>query len=113
MQHFWPGPLTLVLDKRPSVPSIVTAGLNTVAVRMPDHHVAQAIIEHSGVPLAAPSANLSGKPSPTTAQMVYDDLNGKIPLIIDSGPCEVGIESTVLDVTGKVTDYIKTRNDNP
>ncbi len=107
MQRFWPGPLTLVLEKRPSVPDSVTAGLNTVAVRMPDHQIAQTIIEHSGVPIAAPSANLSGKPSPTTAQMVYDDLNGKIPLIIDSGPCEVGIESTVLDVTGKVPRILR------
>lgn len=107
MRHFWPGPLTLVLKKQPSIPEAVTANLDTVAVRMPNHQVAQAIIEHAGVPIAAPSANLSGKPSPTTAQMVYDDLNGEIPLIIDSGPCEVGIESTVLDVTGKVPNILR------
>ncbi len=107
MDKFWPGPLTLVLKKVPEVPDIVTGGLDTVAVRMPDHKVAQVIIEHAGVPIAAPSANLSGKPSPTTAQMVYDDLNGKIPLIIDSGPCEVGIESTVIDVTNNVPKILR------
>ena len=107
MHKFWPGALTLVLKKRAVIPSNATGGLDTVAVRMPDHHVAQAIIEQAGVPVAAPSANLSGKPSPTTAQMVYEDLNGKIELIIDSGPCEVGIESTVLDVTGKVPKILR------
>ncbi|MCK5130381.1 MAG: threonylcarbamoyl-AMP synthase [Clostridiales bacterium] len=102
MDHFWPGPLTLVFEKKKDVPDIVTGGLKTVAVRIPQHHVAQAIIEQAGVPIAAPSANLSGKPSPTTAQAVLSDMDGKISLIIDSGPCEVGIESTVLDVTGKI-----------
>ena len=107
MHRFWPGPLTLVLKKRAAVPDRATGGLDTVAVRMPDHQVALAIIEQAGVPVAAPSANLSGKPSPTTAQMVYEDLNGKIPLIIDSGPCEVGIESTVIDMTGKVPKILR------
>lgn len=102
MKHFWPGPLTLVMKKKKSIKKIITAGLNTVAVRMPMHHVAQAIIELAGVPVAAPSANISGKPSPTTAQAVMNDLNGKIPLIVDGGPCQVGIESTVLDVTCKI-----------
>ncbi len=100
MEHFWPGPLTLVLQKKAELPSKVTGGLETVAVRMPDHHVAKTIIELAGVPIAAPSANTSGKPSPTTAQAVLSDMDNKIPLIIDSGPCEVGIESTVIDVTG-------------
>ena len=107
MDSFWPGPLTLVLEKQKTVPDIVTGGLNTVAIRMPSHHVAQAIIEQAGVPIAAPSANLSGRPSPTTAQMVMEDLDGKIQLIIDSGPCEVGIESTVLDVTGRVPKILR------
>ena len=107
MERFWPGPLTLVLKKSPSVPERATGGLHTVAVRMPGHQVAQAIIEQAGVPVAAPSANLSGKPSPTTAQMVYEDLNGKIELIIDSGPCELGIESTVIDMTGKVPKILR------
>lgn len=99
MNNFWPGPLTLVMEKNPAVPYNVTAGLNTVAIRMPQHHIAQAIIELARVPVAAPSANLSGRPSPTTAQSVFDDLNGRLPLIIDGGPCQIGIESTVLDVT--------------
>ena len=107
MDRFWPGPLTLVMEKQKTVPDSVTAGLATVAIRMPSHHVAQAIIEQAGVPIAAPSANVSGRPSPTTAQIVMDDLGGKIPLIIDSGPCEVGIESTVLDVTGAVPKILR------
>ena len=102
MKHFWPGPLTLVMHKNENIPIKVTGGLDTVAVRYPLHHVAQAIIELAEVPIAAPSANISGKPSPTTAQAVLSDMDGKIPLILDSGPCEVGIESTVLDVTGKI-----------
>lgn len=107
MQSFWPGPLTLVMKKTASIPSVVTAGLDTVAVRMPDHHVAQAIIQLAGVPIAAPSANLSGKPSPTTAQSVMDDLNGTIPLIVDGGPCQVGIESTVVDVTSEIPQILR------
>ncbi len=107
MKRFWPGPLTLVMKKRDEIPKGVTAGLDTVAVRMPNHHVAQAIIEQAGVPIAAPSANLSGKPSPTTAQTVLSDMDGKIPLIIDSGPCEVGIESTVLDVSGPIPKILR------
>ena len=102
MEHFWPGPLTLVMQKKDEVPKKVTGGLDTVAIRMPMHQVARTIIELAGVPIAAPSANISGKPSPTTAQAVFDDMDGKIPLIVDSGPCEVGIESTVLDVTGNI-----------
>jgi len=95
MERFWPGPLTLVLPAKAGVPKEVTAGLETLAVRMPDHPVALGLIERAGLPLAAPSANKSGRPSPTTAQTVYDDLAGKIPLILDAGPTEVGMESTV------------------
>jgi L-threonylcarbamoyladenylate synthase len=97
---FWPGPLTLVLPRGVRVPPIVSAGLDTVAVRMPDHPVAQALIEASGVPIAAPSANRFGGVSPTTAQHVLDDLGGRIDLILDGGPARVGVESTVLDLTG-------------
>ena len=99
---FWPGPLTLVLPKTALVPDAVTGGLNTVALRMPDHPVAVALIEQAGVPVAAPSANISGKPSPTMGSHVWQDLQGKIPLIVDAGSCDVGLESTVLDVSGDI-----------
>ena len=99
---FAPGPLTLVLKKKSVIPDSVTAGLSTVAVRMPDHPVALALIRASGCPIAAPSANTSGRPSPTTAQEVYEDMDGKISQIIDGGKCGVGIESTVLDVSGDI-----------
>ncbi|MCL2797457.1 MAG: L-threonylcarbamoyladenylate synthase [Firmicutes bacterium] len=99
MQRFMPGPLTLIFKKSPAVPAIVTAGLDTVAVRMPAHQAALDLIAACGVPLAAPSANRSGTPSPTTAQHVYDDVGGRIPYILDGGMCTVGIESTVLDLT--------------
>ncbi len=99
---FSPGPLTLVLRKKNVIPDSVTAGLSTVAVRIPNHKTALEFIKKSGVPIAAPSANTSGRPSPTTARDVYEDLNGKIPLIIDGGECGVGIESTVLDVSGEI-----------
>ena len=96
---FWPGPLTMVLQKGPDIPDEVTAGLSTVAVRCPSHPVARAIIKAAGVPLAAPSANLSGKPSPTDASHVMQDLSGKIDAVVDGGPCSVGLESTVIDMT--------------
>lgn len=96
---FWPGPLTLVLPKRDVVPDIVTAGLPTVAVRMPAHPVAQALIQAAGCPIAAPSANRFGRTSPTTAAHVREQLGGQVELILDGGPCRVGIESTVLLLT--------------
>jgi L-threonylcarbamoyladenylate synthase len=98
-QAFWPGPLTLILPKTPCVPDLATAGLTTVAVRVPAHPVALALINAAKTPLAAPSANRSGLPSPTTAHHVFDDLRGRIPLILDAGPTRIGLESTVLDVT--------------
>ena len=97
---FWPGPLTLVLPRRADLPAILSAGLPTVAVRMPSHPVAQALIEAAGTPIAAPSANLFSHTSPTTAQHVWEDLNGQIPLILDGGPTPVGVESSVLDLSG-------------
>lgn len=100
IERFWPGPLTIIFDKSSSVPDIVTAGLDTVAIRMPSHSVAAALIRESGVPIAAPSANSSGRPSPTSARHVYDDLKGRIPMILDGGRTDVGLESTVLDITG-------------
>lgn len=99
MEKFWPGPLTLVLKKRSGVSNVVTANLDTVALRMPHHPVALGILQHCNMPLAAPSANLSGKPSPTSSMQVYEDLNKKIPLIIDGGNCVVGLESTVVNVS--------------
>jgi len=99
MERFWPGPLTLVLPKREVVPEVVTAGLDTVAVRVPDHPVALRLLQAVSFPLAAPSANLSGKPSPTRAEHVLQDLGGRIPAILDGGETGWGVESTVLDCT--------------
>ena len=98
MDAFWPGPLTILMEKKEAVPAEVTAGLPTVAVRMPSHPVAAAMLKACNLPIAAPSANRSGKPSPTTARHVLEDMDGRIPLILDGGSCEVGLESTVLDI---------------
>lgn len=107
VQHFWPGPLTLVLPKTANVSDVVTAGLPNVAIRMPSHPVALRLIEETGLPIAAPSANLSGKPSPTSGRHVWRDMKGKIPLILDAGACLVGLESTVLDVSGGVPTILR------
>ena len=101
MEHFWPGPLTLVLPSKGVAPPEVTAGLDTVAVRMPSHPVALALLAASSVPVAAPSANSSGRPSPTDASAVAEDLGSRVDLILDGGAASVGVESTVLDITGK------------
>ena len=93
---FMPGPLTVILPKKEVIPPEVTAGLDTVAVRCPENEIARALIKSSKIPIAAPSANASGKPSPTSADHVYNDLNGKIPLILDGGACKFGVESTVI-----------------
>lgn len=95
-EAFWPGPLTMILPKNDLIPLSTSGGLDTVGIRFPAHRSAQKLIELSGTPLAAPSANLSGSPSPTTAKHVYDDMNGRIPYIIDGGDSEVGVESTVI-----------------
>lgn len=94
--NFWPGPLTMILPKGENIPDEVTAGLDSVAIRLPSHEGARALIKAADTPLAAPSANLSGSPSPTTAQHVLDDLSGRIGAVIDGGDCEVGLESTVI-----------------
>jgi L-threonylcarbamoyladenylate synthase len=108
MTAFWPGPLTLIFQAQEhAVSERVTAGLSTIAVRMPDHPVALALISESGIPLAAPSANLSGRPSPTTANHVWDDLNGRIAGIVDGGPTGVGLESTVVDCTETVPTILR------
>lgn len=101
MDAFWPGPLTIVYLKNDIVPDEVTAGLDTVAVRMPEHKTALALIRAAGVPIAAPSANLSGKPSPTNVEHVIKDMAGRIDMIIDGGICRVGIESTVISLVGE------------
>src|SRR5712691_8563241 len=106
-EAFWPGPLTLILPRNPRVPGLVTAGLETVAVRMPRHPVALALIRSLGSPIAAPSANRFMHVSPTTAQHALADLAGRVPLILDGGPCEVGVESTVLDLCSTVPTILR------
>lgn len=100
IERYWPGPLTLIFPKKPAIPPVITANLPTVAVRMPSDPVAHELLRLTGIPVAAPSANLSGKPSPTLGEHVIDDLAGKIQLIIDAGPCPAGVESTVLSLSG-------------
>lgn len=99
MRKFWPGPLTLIFKRSNVVPSVTVAGLDTIAIRMPRHNVALALLKESKCPIAAPSANLAGKPSPTCAKHVLEDLNGRIDAILDAGPTHIGVESTVLDLT--------------
>ncbi len=100
MDAFWPGPLTIILPRKSAVPDAVTARLDTVAVRMPSHPVAMALLKACNLPIAAPSANRSGKPSPTAARHVFEDMDGRIPLIIDGGESDVGLESTVISLAG-------------
>ncbi len=107
MANFWPGPISIILQKSGLIPDIVSAGLPTVALRQPSHPVAAAIIRASGVPVAAPSANLSARPSPTCAQHVRQDLDGKIDMMVDGGICSVGLESTVLDLSGDVPAILR------
>src|SRR6266478_3280857 len=106
-QVFWPGPLTLILRRGPRVPGLVTAGLETVAIRMPRHPVALALIRAAGSPIAAPSANRFMHVSPTTAQHAATDLDGRVPLILDGGPCAVGVVSTVLDLCSAVPTILR------
>ena len=101
MDAFWPGPLTIILPRKAAVPNVVTANLDTVAVRMPSHPVAMAMLKACNLPIAAPSANRSGKPSPTSAQHVFTDMDGRIRLIIDGGESDVGLESTVISLAGE------------
>ena len=104
---FWPGPLTMIFPKSARVPENVSAGLSTVAIRFPAHPDAQRLIAAAKTPIAAPSANRSGKPSPTTANHVFEDMDGRIPLILDGGECLVGVESTVVDMTGPVPHILR------
>ena len=107
VENFWPGPLTLILKHNNLLPKVVTAGLDSVAIRMPNHKAALELIELSGCPLAAPSANISGSPSPTKAVHVRDDFDGKIKYILDGGDCTVGLESTVLDISQAVPKILR------
>lgn len=106
-ERFCPGPLTMILPRKPIVPDVVTAGLDTVAIRVPSHPAAQALLRECRLPIAAPSANTSGKPSPTTAMHVYHDMNGKLPVILDGGECQVGLESTVITLAGDIPTVLR------
>lgn len=103
----WPGPLTMIFPKSKIIPDDVTAGLDTVGIRIPSSEYARAFLRECGCPVAAPSANRSGRPSPTTARRVFEDMNGRVPLILDGGDCLFGVESTVLDVTGSVPRVLR------
>lgn len=107
IERFWPGPLTVVLKKGGNIPELVTAGLDTIAIRMPNHPIALKLIEFAGVPVAAPSANLSGRPSPTTSQAVQEDLDGRIDAVISAGSANIGLESTVVDCTGEIPEILR------
>ena len=107
MERFWPGPLTLILPKRGKVPDLVTAGLSTVAIRMPAHPVAQALTREAGVPIAAPSAHPFGYVSPTCVQHVLDGLGDRVDLILDGGPCPIGVESTIVSMIGARAELLR------
>jgi L-threonylcarbamoyladenylate synthase len=107
MERYWPGPLTIVMERKSVVPDQVTGGLNTVAIRLPNSVIARELIRLTGLPIAAPSANLSGRPSPTTAQAVFADLAGRVDAVLDGGPCDIGVESTVVDCTTPVPTLLR------
>jgi L-threonylcarbamoyladenylate synthase len=102
MDKFWPGPITIIFQKKDIIPNITSGGLNTVAIRMPSHPIAISLIKESGVPIAAPSANISGRPSPTEEKHVYEEMNGRVDGIILGGDCNYGLESTVVDLTSDI-----------
>ena len=104
---FCPGPVTIILRRKEIVPLAITGGLDTVGIRMPDNDIARELIRRAGVPVAAPSANVSGRPSPTTAAAVFNDLNGRIDMILDGGACDFGVESTIVDCTGVVPTVLR------
>lgn len=106
-ERFWPGPLTMILQRKVNVPNIVTCGLDTVGVRCPNHPVTLEIIRAAKVPVAAPSGNLSGRPSPTCAAHMLEDMDGRIEAIVDGGPCGVGVESTIIDLTASVPRLLR------
>lgn len=106
-EHLWPGPLTMILQRRENVPDAVTCGLDTVGIRCPNHPAALAVIRAADVPVAAPSGNLSGRPSPTCAHHMLEDMDGRIDAILDGGPCGVGVESTIIDLTAPVPRLLR------
>lgn len=106
-EAYWPGPLTMIADRDSAIPDCVSCGLKTVGIRMPENVIARRLIELAGVPVAAPSANLSGKPSPSCSAHVIEDLKGRVDVIIDGGDCRVGVESTVLDITGEKPEILR------
>lgn len=106
-ENFWPGPLTMIMKKSDAIPNEVSAGLDTVAIRFPSHKTAQEIIRTADIPLAAPSANLSGSPSPTSAQHVMNDMNGRIDAVFDGGICDVGLESTVITLVTEIPRVLR------
>ncbi len=107
MKTFWPGPLTIVLEKTPIIPNVITGGLDTVAIRMPSNKTARKLIEYSGCPIAAPSANISGKPSGTLVEDIIEELDGKVDYIIDSGKVDIGVESTVVRVVNETVHILR------
>lgn len=107
VEKFWPGPLTIIVPKKAGVSNLITANLNTVAIRFPSHGVSRKLIETCGFPLAAPSANLSGKPSSTSANHVYDDFSGKVKAILDGGICEIGLESTIIKIDNELLRVLR------
>lgn len=107
MEKYWPGALTLIFRKKPGIPDVVTAGGETVGIRMPDLELTRELIRAAGKPLAAPSANTSGKRSAVSAQEVLEDLDGKIDMVIDGGTCQIGVASTVVDMTGKTPKILR------
>lgn len=107
IKNFWPGPLTIVFKKKPIVPDIITGGLDTVAVRMPSNEIAHKLIEYSNCPIAAPSANISGKPSGTQIEDIIEELDGKVEYIIDNGKVDIGVESTVIRVVDNVVHILR------
>lgn len=107
MENFWPGPLTIVFEKKPIIPDRITGGLNTVAIRMPSNEIARKLIEYSGLPIAAPSANISGRPSGTLVEDIIEELDGKVDYIIDGGKVDIGIESTVIRVIENVVHILR------
>lgn len=106
-ESFWPGPLTIILPKSDKIPHCTSGGLDTVAIRMPSHPIARAVIKASGLPLAAPSANISGFPSPSKAEYAFDDMQGRVPVVIDGGDCEVGVESTVITLAAETPTVLR------
>ncbi len=107
IKNFWPGPITIIFEKKPIIPDVITGGLNTVAIRMPSNEIARKLIEYSNLPIAAPSANVSGKPSGTIVEDIIDELDGKVDYVIDAGKVDIGLESTVVRVVDNIVHILR------